>query len=373
MTDTANSESLLILNRAPGVGAKHFRALLERFGAPADVLRAKRDQLAKAGLPAKAIGFLRNPDRSLIEKDLAWLRDPAHTIISLFDQNYPERLSALPDAPPALFVKGDRSLLRDPQIAIVGSRSPTVGGRKIAYDFANELAKAGILITSGLAYGIDSRAHHGALDAKAPTVAVIATGPDIIYPAQNKELAQTIARNGAIVSEFPCGTPPIPSNFPQRNRIISGLSLGVIVVEASMRSGSLITARLANEQGREVFAIPGSVHNPLSKGCHHLIRSGATLAESVPDVLAGIRSCVDLEALSPAGEDDDTAAGAAKAGALDASHLRLLEQMGYDPVTADTLAERTDTPIEEVASMLLMLELENYVSSGGGGFYCRIN
>lgn len=372
MTSDINLESLLILSRTPGIGGKHFRSMLKRFAAPADVLRAQSGQLREIGLPAHAIQFLHNPDRDLIKNDLKWLCEPKHAIISLFDQNYPARLRTLQDAPPILFVKGNRALLNDPQIAIVGSRNPTVGGKKIAYDFANKLARAGILIVSGLARGIDSFAHRGALDAKAPTVSVIATGPDIIYPAQNKEMAQTIADVGAIVSEFPCGTPPLPTNFPQRNRIISGLSLGVIVVEAGPRSGSLITARLANEQGREVFAIPGSIRNPLSKGCHHLIRSGATLVESSLDVLTEIKSCIDPQALSSATTANATSEVEPATSELDASHLRLLEQMGYDPVTADTLAERTDTPIEEVASMLLMLELENYVSSSGGGFYCRI-
>ena len=370
MTTDTNIEGLLILNRVPGIGTKRFGSLCQHFDAPADVLRAKSGELTKAGLSAKVIQSLRDFDRGLIEKDLKWLSDPRHNVVSLFDRNYPERLRTLTDAPPVLFIKGDQSLLNDPQIAIVGSRNPTPGGKKIAYDFAKGLAKAGILVTSGLAKGIDSCAHRGALDAKAPTVSVTATGPDIIYPARNKELAQTIADTGVLVSEFPCGTPPTPANFPQRNRVISGLSLGVVVVEASNRSGSLITARFANEQGREVFAVPGSIYNPLSKGCHHLIRNGATLAENVIDILAEIKSCFDLEDLPSDTEDEghEIAAGKSK---LDSSHLKLLEQMGYDPITTDVLAERTGAPVEEVASMLLLLELENYVSNSGG-LYCRI-
>ena len=370
MTDAANIEHWLILNRAPGVGAVKFHALLERFETPAGVLRAGPGAWAAAGLNPEAVRFLQNPDRALIESDLAWLRARENTVLTVHDNTYPVRLKNLNDAPPLLFVKGNASLLNDPQIAIVGTRKPTPGGEKTARRLAHKLASAGILVTSGMARGIDSFAHRGALEAGAPSLAVIGTGQDIIYPAKNKNLAQALVDHGVIVSEFPCGTQPLAANFPRRNRILSGLALGVLVVEAGTKSGSLISARLANEQGREVFAVPGSVYNPMSKGCHRLIREGATLVEDVGDVLAEIKSHA-AEAEAPASAVETAAAAAQPGNGLDPSHLKLLNQMGYDPVTADDLAERTGMPVEEIASTLLMLELEDLVSNNGG-LYCRI-
>ena len=366
----------LALNRAPGVGARRFLELLEQCDGIGGVFESRREQLARAGLSDEAIRFLRAPDAALLEADLEWLQEPAHSIITFVDRAYPKRLRQLKDAPPLLFVKGDATLLDDPQIAVVGARSPTPAGRDLARCFARDLARSGLLVTSGLARGIDAAAHQGALDAGQPTVAVIATGPDLIYPAENKSLAHEIAERGALVSEFPCATPPLAPHFPRRNRIISGLALGTLVIEAGERSGSLITARLAGEQGREVFAVPGSPRNPSARGCHRLIRQGAILVEDARDVLAELQPQIrDSLKRAQATDATDTQAHAAPTDAeksvLDDEHRALLEHVGFEQTTVDALVERSGLPVQQVSAMLLMLELEGYVASAGG-FYQRI-
>ena len=373
MKNQIDIEKWLMLGHISGIGAIGFHKLYKYFETPTDILSAKPNDLKNARLSEKIIASLRNIPAEKIKADLAWLKDDKHHILCFDDSKYPQSLRRLPDAPPLLFVKGDITLLDDPQIAIVGSRNPTPSGKKIAYDFARSLAEIGLLVNSGMARGIDSAAHNGALDSGSPSLAVIATGQDIIYPAENKPLAQKLADNGVIVSEFPCGTPPHSSNFPRRNRIISGLAIGVLVVEAKFKSGALITARYANEQGKEVFAIPGSIHNPVSKGCHRLIKEGAMLVETTNDILLQLKSHINLN------ERDTSSTDQAKSptenldrnNTLEDEHSALLEQMGYDPVTADQLAERTGKPIAEIASILLILELENHISNQGG-FYCRI-
>ncbi len=363
----------LAVNRAPGIGPRRFLDLLEYFGDIAalfdGLFNGKRGELARAGLSAEAIRFLRAPDPALIEDDLAWLEEPSHTMVTFGGPGYPPQLLQLKDPPPLLFVKGDVSLIGDPQIAIVGSRRPTPAGRENARRLARELADSGLLVTSGLARGIDACAHHGALDAGKPTIAVIATGQDIIYPAENKPLAQTMAERGALVSEFPCGAKPLTGHFPRRNRLISGLALGVVVVEAGERSGSLITARLAGEQGREVFAVPGSPRNPVAKGCHRLIQQGAKLIEDARDVLVELKP--QIENLLRAEPGRGERAEAAQTGRLDAEHLALLEQIGFEQTTVDEVVERTGLPVEQVSAMLLMLELEGYVGAANG-LYQRI-
>ncbi|MET0118068.1 MAG: DNA-processing protein DprA [Sedimenticola sp.] len=312
--------------------------------------------------------YLAAPDRERVEADLQWAEPADHHIITLADPGYPPLLAEADDPPPVLFVIGQPDILVTPQLAIVGSRNPSASGRQTARDFAFHLARSGITVTSGLATGIDGAGHEGALEAEGKTIAVTGTGLDRVYPATHHELAHRIREQGALVSEFPPGTPVRPGNFPRRNRIISGLSVGTLVVEAALKSGSLITARLASEQGREVFAIPGSIHNPLARGCHRLIRQGAKLVESSEDIIeelspllgslvtpaTGIREKPDPE------ETPD----------LDADYIRLLEQIGYDPLHADRLIERSGLPAENVSSMLLLLELEGYVSSLPGGRYC---
>ncbi|MGD8910288.1 MAG: DNA-processing protein DprA, partial [Chromatiales bacterium] len=257
----------LLLSQAPGIGSRYFQRLLERFGRAADALQAPRNQLQAVGLPHRAIEALKQMREETIAPTLDWLAQPGHLILTLADSDYPELLRQIDDPPPVLYLIGNTELLHQPQLAVVGSRNPTPNGLGNAREFARTLASAGLCITSGLAIGIDGAAHEGALS-NGSTIAVLGTGPDRIYPASHHELAHRIADNGLLISEFAPGTPARAENFPRRNRIISGLSLGTLVVEAAAQSGSLITARLALEQGREVFAIPGSIHNPQARGCH---------------------------------------------------------------------------------------------------------
>jgi DNA processing protein len=298
----------------------------------------------------------------------SWLAAPGNHLLRLDDPRYPDLLRQIPDPPPVLYVRGDPAALGNLQLAIVGSRNPTRGGLENARAFAAHLAGAGLTITSGLALGIDAAAHEGALAAGGTTIAVTGTGLDRVYPARHRELAHRIAGQGALVSEFPPGTPPRPAHFPQRNRIISGLSLGTLVVEAARRSGSLVTARHALEQGREVFAIPGSIHNPLARGCHALIRQGAKLVETADDILE------ELGALAVAVTADATAPDApAGAGELDPEYRRLLDALGHDPLPIDELVARSGLTAESVSSMLLILELQGYVAPEAGGRYARID
>ena len=283
---------------------------------------------------------------------------------------WPVQLRAIPDPPEVLYVLGEPAILAAPAIAIVGSRAPTPAGRETAYEFARRLAAAGLVVTSGLAAGVDAAAHRGAIAAGGRTVAVCATGLDRIYPAHNATLATEIAACGALVSEFPPGTPPLPGHFPRRNRLISGLSLGVLVVEARHRSGSLITARLAAEQGREVFALPGSIHSPLARGCHRLIRDGARLVETPEEVLAGLQPDL-FEALAAPLAQAPGAKGFFP-GSLDTDSKILLNACGFEPVDVDTLVARTGLEAGSVTSMLVLLELRGEIESSAGGMYCRL-
>jgi DNA processing protein len=276
-------------------------------------------------------------------------------------------LREIPTPPPVLFVRGDPALLSRPQLAIVGTRNPTASGRRTAREFAAHLAGAGLVITSGLALGIDAEAHRGALE-QGWTVAVMGTGPDRLYPARHRELARQIAEQGALVSELPPGTPPNAENFPRRNRVISGLSLGTLVVEAATQSGSLISARLAGEQGREVFAIPGSIHNPMARGCHALIRQGAKLVETGADILEELGPlAATVTTPDPHPRDIPTS----PAVSPDPEHAALLALLGESPTAIDTLVERSGLTAEAVSSMLLIMELQGYVASAGG-FYTRL-
>jgi DNA processing protein len=361
----------LALLRIPGLGTRRCYALLQRSVQPAELFRATPAQLSALGVEGEVVRHLRNPHWEEVESDLRWLEAPDHHLITCRDPYYPALLREIPDPPPALFLQGDPALLSNPQLAVVGSRNPTPGGRETAWEFARFLAAAGITITSGLAIGIDGAAHEGALSGNGETIAVTGTGLDRVYPAQQRSLAHQIAEQGALVSEFPPGTPPLPANFPRRNRIISGLSLGVLVVEAALKSGSLITARLAVEQGREVFAIPGSIHNPLARGCHALIRQGAKLVETAEDIVEELASLFGSLTLSAAPAGKASATDPGKPMEFDPEYLRLLEQIGFDPVTVDQLVERSGLTATAVSSMLLLLELEGHVSSAPGGRYCR--
>ena len=306
---------------------------------------------------------MQDPEPAVDESE--WLQQENHHRIGLGDEAYPELLAGIPGPPERLYVVGDPEILHLPALAIVGSRNPTSGGAQNAFEFARHLGRTGFCIVSGLAQGIDAAAHRGALAAKAPTVAFLGHGIDRVYPAVNHDLAREIARHGALVSEFPLGTAPNRTLFPQRNRLISGLSLGTLVVEAARRSGSLITARLASEQGREVFAIPGSIHNPLTRGCHQLIRQGAKLVEAADDIVAELAPLAGhmLQMI-------DTAVSPHEAGAeVDEEYVKLLEALGHDPVSADEIVERSGLTIDQVSSMLLILELEGKVEKLSGGRY----
>ena len=295
------------------------------------------------------------------DEDLAsWLNDPANRVLTPADADYPPRLLQLADPPPRLFVKGRLDLLSRPAIAVVGSRNASAQGVANAEAFARALSDAGLTVVSGLALGIDTAAHRGGLAGISSSIAVLGTGADLVWPARNRDLAHSLAAQGALVSEFPLGTRPLPGNFPRRNRLISGLALGCLVVEAATDSGSLITARFAAEQGAEVFAIPGSIHSPLSKGCHALIKQGAKLVESAGDILEELR----LPAPSPAAPAELPA---------DARARRLLDALGYDACDLDTLAGRSGLPIGELTALLTQLELDQHVAALPGGLYQRLH
>ncbi|MCU0976692.1 MAG: DNA-processing protein DprA [Steroidobacteraceae bacterium] len=360
----------LALARAPGVDARRARALLERFGSVAAIAGAPAAELAACGLPPAAVAALASPDEAALARDRAWLDADGRGLVVCGSEDFPPLLATLPDAPAALFVQGRVDALHLPQVAIVGSRRPTPAGRALAFAFARELAAAGFAVTSGLAAGIDAAAHRGALAAGGRSIAVCGTGPDLVYPPGHAPLAAELAVSGAVVTEFPTGVPPLPAHFPLRNRIISGLSLGVLVVEAAQRSGSLITARLAAEQGREVFALPGSVANPLARGCHRLIRDGAALVEDVAEIVAALRPAALPAAAARATQP---AASVGFSGApLDRAGKILLNACGFEPVDLDTLVERTGLSAAAVASTLLLLELSGEIESCPGGRYCRV-
>lgn len=324
---------------------------------------------------AAAAAFLaREPERAAA--DAEWLAQPGNRLIELGDADYPALLAESPGPPPVLFISGNSDLLWFPQIAIVGSRNPTSGGIDTAADFAASFARSGLVVTSGLADGIDAAAHAAALDAGQPTIAVVGTGPDRVYPARNRVLATRIREHGCIVSEFAPGTAARPDHFPRRNRIIAGLALGTLVVEAAQRSGALITARNASEAGREVFAIPGSIHNPLARGCHRLIRDGAALVETSADVVDALGPAAQRLASSLRGRLQAVAAASATAPAAnpiepDPQRVRLLAALGHDPVGIDILAERSGLTVGELSSMLVLLELEGVVSAQHGRYTRR--
>ena len=333
-------------------------ALLRAFGGPAPILSATRAQLG-AVVPDTVAAQVQAPvDVARLEQAIAWLAEPGHELIAWDDPDYPRALLELGFAPPVLYFVGRREFLNRPALAIVGSRNATAQGRDNAQAFAQALADAGLTIVSGLALGIDGAAHRGALAGQGSTLAVVGTGLDRVYPARHRDLAHEIVAKGGMLSEFPPGTPPAAWNFPRRNRLISGLSRGVLVVEAALSSGSLITARYAGDQGREVFAIPGSIHSPLSKGCHKLIRDGAKLVETAQDIL------VEL-GLLPA----DARADAAPVP--DPAETLLLSALGDDPVDLDTVIERTGMTAEAILAELTELEIAGAVSRAAGGLWQR--
>ncbi len=340
------------------LGNQGFCQLLRAFGDPAAIYAASFKQLRTVVSEPVARQIGAGPDQNAITPTLDWLQNPENYLITLADSDYPRALLEIPDPPPLIYAKGQLQQLNTPGIAIVGSRNASVQGEKNAEDFAQALSRHGFTIVSGMALGIDGAAHRGALKASGATIAVVGTGLDIVYPAKHRDLAHQIAERGVIISEFPLGTPSRPQNFPQRNRLISGLSLGCLVVEANIQSGSLITARLAAEQGREVFAMPGSIHSPVSKGCHQLIKQGAKLVDNIQDIVDELGGT-----LLP-----DILANQPSAAVVDP----LLDCMGYDPVSMESLVERSGLTSDNLSAMLLMLELESKVASLPGGRYQRI-
>ena len=341
------------------------------FGGPAQIFSAAPASLREVCSANIAQALAKPPAEfdARLAAALAWLEGGAlRSVLLLGDAAYPPRLLHSADPPLLLYVQGDIALLSQPSVAVVGSRKPSAQGADNARGFARELSDAGFTVVSGLAQGIDGAAHEGALDGVSSTIAVVGSGLDSVYPARHRALAQRIAERGALVSEFAPGTPPLPENFPQRNRIIAGLSLGTLVVEAALRSGSLITARLALESNREVFAVPGSVLSEHARGCHALIKQGAQLVESAQDIIETLRGMPSAMAPTPAAEGAaDVAANATVDVVLDA----VLDALGADPVTLDALLARTGWGIAELSARLLDLELEGRVARLPGGLFQR--
>jgi len=351
--------SWLQLALTPGLGPATFQRLLRQYGLPQAILQRKRAELASFTTPAVLAALDSESVAQAVARSLAWAHQPGHSIVTLADEAYPRPLLEISDPPTLLYAHGRVELLSRVALAIVGSRNATQQGEANAEMLARALSAAGLTIVSGLALGIDAAAHRGGLAGPGSTVAVLGTGIDVTYPSRNAALAAEIAQHGLLLSEFPLGASPAAQNFPRRNRLISGLARGCLVVEAALASGSLITARAAAEQGRDVFAIPGSIHSPLSKGCHALIKSGAKLVESAEDVLT------ELSGFRPSGY----ASTRQTAATPDAG---LLAHMGHDPVDVDSLCSRAGMSPEQVSSELLKLELDGRVAALPGGLYQRL-
>ena len=360
----------IALASAPRLDAATLAAALDLLGCPGAFIGASAADYDRAGILPAAGAFLSTAATIPRAAEQRWLDSARHHLLPFTDPRYPKLLRELPDCPVALYVSGNIDALADAQLAVVGSRNPTAQGQGTAFDFAEYFAERGLGITSGLAEGIDTCAHRGALKGQGITLAVLGTGIDVVYPRSNQGLSGEIERQGALISEFPLGTPARRGNFPQRNRLIAALSLGTLVVEAGRRSGSLITARLANTFGRDVFAIPGSIHNPLSRGCHELIKAGAKLVETADDILSELN-------FSAFFSNDFHAPGSGSAqmphaSGMDKDHKILLDALGFDPVDLDTLVVRTGFKPEAVSSMMLILELEGHVQAAPGGRYSRV-
>ncbi len=359
LSDRHESELWLRLTLIPGLGQAALRKLLLEYGSPERVLAARRAELQRLVGTDIAAQIAAGGNADDAQQALGWLADSSNAIVTLADADYPQLLLQTADPPPLLYVKGRRELLNRPALAIVGSRNATPQGLANAEDFARALSDAGITIVSGLALGIDAAAHRGGLAGMASSLAVVGTGLDVVYPARNRALAHQLAAGGALISEFALGTPALGANFPRRNRVISGLSRGCLVVEAALRSGSLITARFANEQGREVFALPGSIHSPLAKGCHALIKQGAKLVDSADDILEELQMAAAPPALHDAPE-------------LDPGAARLFAQLGFEPTGLDALCARCGMGADTVSALLLKLELQGLIAALPGAQYQRV-
>lgn len=355
----------LALARAPNIGSRRFAQLLKRFGSPGNLFEAGFDEWRAAGLNENTISWLQKPLWPLVEQDLKWLEVSGNRFCLLMGEpSYPGLLMQIADPPPLLFVEGNPDRLNDKLLAMVGSRNPSPSGGRMAHEFARSLVESGYGIVSGLALGVDAESHRGALSAGGITIAVTGSGPDCIYPRQHQTLAlEIINQGGAMITEFPPGTEPRAHNFPRRNRIISGLSLGTLVIEAAAKSGSLITARLAAEQNREVFAVPGSIFSPQSRGCNELIQQGAKLVTKVDDI---------LEELPPEAFVSGNNKTFSEPPSEAELNSRLLKYVAYDPTSVDTLVEKSGMTADEISAELLMLELQGDVAAVAGGCYIRV-
>lgn len=371
MDDNDGLAAWIRLCSTPGLGGESQRKLLAAFGLPEQVLGASLSSL-RGVIGEKADLLFGNDQTPLVEATLEWAKQPGHTLLTLADSRYPARLLEIPDPPCLLYVRGQLEQLQKPSVAVVGSRNASVQGRQLAHAFAKALGEAGYSVISGLALGIDAAAHEGALQSRGKTLALIGTGADRLYPARNRSLAERIEQTGAIVSEFPLGTPALPANFPRRNRLISGLSRGVLVVEAALESGSLVTARLALEQGREVMAIPGSIHSPLARGCHRLIKQGAKLVETIEDILDEIGRLP----LTQARMNEGTSSAHSVSGGiseLSAEDANLLAHIPYESIFLDAIVARSNLPVSEVLARLLSLEMQGQIAALPGDCYQRIS
>ncbi len=375
---TSHSEDIsekalwISLSTVHGLGAQTFCLLLKTFGSPANVYAATTKQLKEVVSDKIATAIAQGINEQAIADASQWLSNSNNHLVTLADPHYPKALLEITDPPPFLYAKGNLTLLSQASIAIVGSRNASVQGEKNAEAFAHDLCGYGLCIVSGLALGIDAAAHRGALKANGATIAVVGTGLDIVYPAKHRDLAHQIAESGLIISEFALGTPSKPQNFPKRNRIISGLSMGCLVVEANLQSGSQITARMAAEQGREVFAIPGSIHSPMSKGCHQLIKQGAKLVDCLQDIVEDLglsQLALNTTTLSNITSTNDASITASQASSTNNS---LLSIMGFEPISLENLVRLSHLTVSEVSSMLMLLELEGRVASLAGGQYQKI-
>lgn len=367
MADELHIKHWLDLSLADGIGPKLVAKLLAHFESPLAVLSAPRRELERVVSHTAAAAIRDSRRQKEVSRVLAWAADNDCKIITLADSAYPPMLLETPSPPPLLFARGNLSLLQKSLVAVVGSRNASPPGVQNAHLFAEALSNHGVGVVSGLAQGVDTAAHEGALAGRAGTVAVIGTGIDIIYPKSNRAMAARIVENGLLLSEFPLGTGPHPTNFPRRNRIISGITRACLVVEASLKSGSLITAQYAAEQGREVFAVPGSINAPMHRGCHRLIRQGAHLTENVFDILEELNIKVSADAAATAARP----AAAKPAVAVSPETQAILKNIGFEPTSLDDIASRCNMDAETLLPCLLDLEMDGYIVSVAGGRYQR--
>jgi DNA processing protein len=360
----------IVLTRAPELGVAAVAAALERLGSARAIVGASDAALAAAGIPTRASDYLRSAAAAASRAERRWLDQPDRHVVPFCAPGFPALLSGSPDCPLAFYVAGRRDTLREPPLAVVGSRRPTPQGLENAFELARALAARGVAIASGLALGADAAAHRGALAARGATLAVLGNGLDVVYPRENRALREEILARGALVSAFPLGTMPRRSHFPRRNRILAAMTLGTLVIEAARGSGSLLTARAAARAGRALFAVPGSIHNPLSRGCHALIKSGAHLVEDADDIFRELQF-PGFSRPAPRLEAPSCSAVPGPSG-MDKEHKILLDALGFDPADLDTLVVRTGLKPEAVSSMMLILELEGHVQVAPGGRYSRV-